>query len=136
MGDLILNTPILEQTKSEIDNALIKAGVTAVLLIDSAGNVIASCGDKSQEIDTTALAALAAANLGATSQIAKLIGEEDFSLLFHKGKKENIHFARIGTDLILVTIFNDEISLGLVRLRISQLSETIKKLFEERENGY
>ncbi len=135
MGDLILNTPILEQTKSEIDSALIDAGVTAVLLIDSAGNIIASCGDRSQEIDTTALAALAAANFGATSQIAKLIGEEDFSLLFHKGKKENIHFARIGNDLILITIFNDEVSLGLVRLRISQLSETIKKLFEEKESG-
>ena len=53
----------------------------------------------------------------------------------HKGKKENIHFARIGKELILITIFGDDISLGLVRLRISQLAETIKKLFEERESG-
>ncbi len=134
MADLILNNNIMKKAKDEIENALIQAGVNTVLLIDSAGNVIASCGQGCKRFDTTALAALAAANFGATSQIAKIIGEEDFSLLFHKGKKDSIHFARIGQEFILVTIFGDDVSLGLVRLRVSQLSKAIDKLFES-ENG-
>ena len=129
MADLVLTTSVLEETKIQIENTLIKAGVNAVLLIDEAGNVVAACGHKTYDLDTTSLAALAAANFGATSQIAKLIGEDDFALLFHKGKKDSIYFSRVGADLILVTIFGDNVSLGLVRLRVMQLAKTIEKVF-------
>lgn len=132
MADLVLTTSILEDTKIQIENALIKAGVNTVLLIDEAGNVVTACGHKTCDLDTTSLAALAAANFGATSQIAKLIGEDDFALMFHKGKKDSIHFARISTDLILVTIFGENVSLGLVRLRIAQLAKTIKKAIGQK----
>ena len=129
MADLVLTTSVLEETKLQIENVLIQAGVNTVLLIDEAGNVVAACGHKTCDLDMTSLAALAAANFGATSQIAKLIGEDDFVLLFHKGKKDSIHFARISTDLILVTIFGENVSLGLVRLRVAQLAKTIEKVF-------
>ncbi len=129
MADLVLTAPVLEEARIQIENALIKAGVHTVLLIDEAGNIVASCGRESERLDTTSLAALAAANFGATSEIARLIGEDDFSLLFHKGKKDSIHFARVCGNLILITIFGDEVSLGLVRLRVAQLAETIRKVF-------
>ncbi len=129
MNDLVLTAPVLEEARQQIENALIKAGVHTVLLIDDAGNVVANCGQDARRFDTTALAALAAANFGATSEIARLIGEDDFSLLFHKGKKDSIHFARVGPRLILVTIFGDEVALGLVRLRVSQLTKAIEKIF-------
>ncbi len=129
MADLVLTAPVLEKARSQIEEALIKAGVHTVLLIDEAGNIVASCGSASDKMDTTSLAALAAANFGATSQIARLIGEDDFSLLFHKGKKDSIHFARVGGNLILITIFGDDVSLGLVRLRVAQLAKTIREVF-------
>lgn len=129
MADLVLTAPVLEEARIQIENALIKAGVHTVLLIDEAGNIVASCGKDTERLDTVSLAALAAANFGATSEIARLIGEDDFSLLFHKGKKDSIHFARVCRNLILITIFSDDVSLGLVRLRVAQLSETIKKVF-------
>ncbi len=132
MADLVLTTSILEKTRIQIENALIKAGVNTVLLIDEAGNIVVACGHKIDNLDTTSLAALAAANFGATSQIAKLIGEDDFALLFHKGKKDSVHVARIGTDLILVTIFGDNVSLGLIRLRVAQLAKSIEKAFGQK----
>jgi len=131
MADLVLTASVLEETKIQIENVLIKAGVDAVLLIDEAGNVVTACGHKACDLDTTSLAALAAANFSATSQIAKLIGENDFALLFHKGEKDSIYFTRIGTDLILVTIFGDNVSLGLIRLRVSQLVKNIEKAFSQ-----
>ncbi len=129
MADLVLTGPALEKARSQINEALIEAGVHTVLLIDQAGNVVASCGKSRKDLDITSLAALAAANFGATSQMAKLIGEDDFSLLFHKGKRDSIHFAKVGNDLILVTIFGDEVSLGLVRLRVAELTSSIEKIF-------
>ncbi len=130
MADLILTVEAQKNASALIENQLVKAGVSSVLLIDGAGNVLANCGDGKNEIDAISLAALAAASLGATSQIAKLIGEEDFSLLFHKGKNGNIHFGRLGADLILVTIFTDDVSLGLVRCRVTELSQPILDIFE------
>ena len=77
-----LTASVLQETRIQIENVLIKAGVKNVLLIDEAGNIVVTCGHTTDDMDTTSLAALAAANFGATSQIAKLIGEDDFALLF------------------------------------------------------
>ncbi|MFA6283196.1 MAG: roadblock/LC7 domain-containing protein [Desulfurivibrionaceae bacterium] len=130
MQDFILTAEILDKARNAIEGSLIQAGVRTALLIDGAGNILSNCGHDSDDIDAISLAALAAANLGATSQIAKLIGEEDFSLLFHKGKNGNIHFGRIGDELILITIFGEDVSLGLVRCRVTDLSDTLLKIFE------
>ena len=130
MPDFVLTSSMLEKAKNILVSSLVDAGVRTVLLIDSAGNILVNCGQEANELDTTSLAALAAANLGATSQIAKLIGEDDFMLLFHKGKNGNINFGRIGIDLILITIFGEEVSLGLVRCRIADISESLRVIFE------
>ncbi|MEA3386717.1 MAG: roadblock/LC7 domain-containing protein [Thermodesulfobacteriota bacterium] len=132
MADLVLTTSVLEETRVQIENTLINAGVNNVLLIDEAGNIVVACGRITDNLDTTSLAVLAAANFGATSQIAKLIGEDNFTLLFHKGKKDSIHVTRISTDLILVTIFGDNVSLGLIRLRVAQLAKSIEKTFGQK----
>lgn len=130
MTDLIVTTSALEFARNKIDDSLIKAGVSTVLLLDQAGNIVANCGNSPKDVDLTSLAALTAANFAATSQLAKLIGEDDFSLLFHKGKKDSLHFVRITNDLIMVSIFGDNISLGLVRLRVAELTKILKDLFE------
>lgn len=130
MADLIVTTSALEFARNKIDDTLIKAGVDTVLLLDQAGNIVANCGHSPKDVDITSLAALTAANFAATSQLAKLIGEDDFSLLFHKGKKDSLHFVRVNSDLIMVSIFGDNISLGLVRLRVAELIKALKDLFE------
>jgi len=76
-----------------------------------------------------ALAALTAANFGATAAIANILGEKDFSLLFHKGKEENIHFSAFGDDFILISIFDNSISLGLIRLEVERTTKELLKVF-------
>ena len=105
---------------------LIDAGVHCVFLIDMAGNIIASLDNGQNQHDIYSLAALAAGNFGAVSTMAKIIGEEEFSLLFHKGQKESIHFSKVLTDFLLITIFGQEISLGFLRLKVSEAIEKIK----------
>ena len=129
MSDIILTGPVLDKAKDWINRALVNAGVHTVLLIDHAGNIVVRCGHSRTDFDLTSFAALAAANFGATAQMAQLIGEDDFSLLFHKGKKDSIHFAKVGNDMILISIFGDDVSLGLVRLRVAELTRNMAKLF-------
>lgn len=109
---------------------LIDIGVRCVFLIDMAGNIIANRDNGKIKHDVYSLAALAAGNFGAVSAMAKIIGEGEFSLLFHKGKKENIHFNKIVTEFLLITIFSNDISLGFLRLKVAEAAEKITKILE------
>jgi predicted regulator of Ras-like GTPase activity (Roadblock/LC7/MglB family) len=109
---------------------LIDNGVRSVCLIDMAGNIIAHLDNGEKQHDIYSLAALAAGNFGAVNAMAKLIGENEFSLLFHKGKKENIHFSQISSDFLLITIFGNDISLGFLRLKVGESVDRLKEILE------
>lgn len=123
-----LNKEQFDQIENILEDELIELGVQSVLLIDLAGNIIVSLDDGKLEHDIYSLAALAAGNFGAVSAMAKIVGEEDFSLLFHKGEKENIHFSKVVEDLLLVTVFGKDVSLGFLRLKVTEAINRIREL--------
>ncbi len=112
----------------------------AVFLIDKNGQLIAARGDTAH-IDTTSLASLTAGNIAATGGLAQLLGEREFSILFHEGEKDNLHISVVSGKVILVVIFDNRSSLGLVRLRVKKASEDLAQIFKdlatrrEREAG-
>lgn len=120
----------LDNIEEVLQQDLIDIGVRCVFLIDMAGNIIANRDDGKIKHDVYSLAALAAGNFGAVSAMAKIIGEGEFSLLFHKGKKENIHFNKIISDFLLITIFSNDLSLGFLRLKVNETAEKIKQELE------
>jgi predicted regulator of Ras-like GTPase activity (Roadblock/LC7/MglB family) len=120
----------LDDIEEVLQQDLIDIGVRCVFLIDMAGNIIANRDDGKIKHDVYSLAALAAGNFGAVSAMAKIIGEGEFSLLFHKGKKENIHFNKIIADFLLITIFSNDLSLGFLRLKVNEAVEKIKHTLE------
>jgi len=83
-------------------------------------------------LDTTSLASLAAGNVAATGGMAKLIGEREFPTLSHEGERESIHISVIGR-VLLVVVFDDRSSLGLVKLRSRQISPELAAAFAEIE---
>jgi predicted regulator of Ras-like GTPase activity (Roadblock/LC7/MglB family) len=120
----------LDGIEDVLQNDLMDLGVHSVVLIDMAGNIITNLDNGEMGHDVYSLAALAAGNFGAMSTMAKMIGENEFSLLFHKGKKENLHFSKVLTDFLLVTIFGNEVSLGFLRLKVAEAIEKIDKILE------
>src|SRR5919106_2345147 len=106
-----------------------EANAKAVFLIDKNGQQIASAGEVEQ-FDTTSLASLTAGNVAATDGLAKLIGEREFSVLFHEGQQDHIHISIVGRRAILLVIFDDRSSLGLVRLRVKRASGEMERIFE------
>ncbi|MCD4677148.1 MAG: roadblock/LC7 domain-containing protein [Desulfobacula sp.] len=121
----MFNETQLEAIDNVIQINLIKAGLDNVIFMDMAGNTIAKHDNGKSHLDSTAFAALAAGNFAAVDAMAKLVGESEFSLLFHKGEKSSIHFSKINDETLLITMFNKDISLGLVRLKVA---ETIKEI--------
>ncbi len=129
--DLILTEDKQKQLVDLINKELIANGAEHVVLVDSAGSLIVESGNYPLE-NVLPLAALSAANFGATAEIAKLVGEEDFTLLFHKGEKRNIHFSKVGQDYILIVLFDKTVSLGLIRLKTTKAAEGILKILEQQ----
>jgi predicted regulator of Ras-like GTPase activity (Roadblock/LC7/MglB family) len=85
---------------------------------------------ETERFDTTSLASLTAGNIAATGGLAKLIGEKEFSILFHEGEKDNLHISIVAGRVILVVLFDSRSSLGLVRLRVKKASEELTFIFD------
>ncbi|HEX9777051.1 MAG TPA: roadblock/LC7 domain-containing protein [Geopsychrobacteraceae bacterium] len=113
-----------------IEKLLRESNSKVIFLVDKNGQLIASTG-ATAHLDTTSLASLTAGNIAATGGLAKLIGEKEFSILFHEGEKDNIHISIVGGRVILVVIFDQRSSLGLVRLRVKKAGEELGKVFED-----
>jgi predicted regulator of Ras-like GTPase activity (Roadblock/LC7/MglB family) len=125
----------LDRIEDILKDELIDNGVRCVFLIDMAGNIITNLDNGEKQHDIYSLAALAAGNFGAVSAMAKIIGENDFSLLFHKGKKENIHFTKIASEFLLVTIFGNDISLGFLRMKVGESVDQLKDILDSLTPG-
>jgi predicted regulator of Ras-like GTPase activity (Roadblock/LC7/MglB family) len=128
LPNLVLYEEEFNQVTDVIKRLVSSANAKVVFLVDKNGQLIASAG-KTGGIDTTSLASLTAGNIAATGGLAKLIGEKEFSILFHEGEKDNIHISIIIHRVILVVIFDEKSSLGLVRLRVKKSGEELEKIF-------
>jgi predicted regulator of Ras-like GTPase activity (Roadblock/LC7/MglB family) len=101
-----------------------------VFLVDKNGTLLATAGETG-EFDTTSLASLAAGNIAATGGLANLIGEKEFSILFHEGEKDNMHISVIANRIILVVIFDRRSSVGLVRLRVRRAAVELERILRD-----
>jgi len=128
----ILDQEQLDGLEEALTSDLMTLGLQSVILIDMAGNVIVNLDNGNVNHDVYSLAALAAGNFGAVNAMASIIGEEEFSLLFHKGKSENINFTKIMDDFLLVSIFGNDVSLGYLRLKIDEVIKKIKELINRK----
>ncbi len=118
----------------EIKELLNNSNSQSVLLIDKTGQMIASVGTE-PDFDLMSFASLCAADFEANAQLAKLIGEKDFSTLYHQGSDESMYLAKVASHIILVVLFNKRTTLGLVRLRVKKtvegLNTILPRLFDK-----
>ena len=118
-----------QQIKDILQRLQVDSNSKTVFLVDKNGQQIAVQGDM-RGVDATSLASLTAGNVAATDGLAKLIGEKEFSILFHEGERDNIHISIVAARVILVVIFDERSSLGLVRLRVKRATAEMNSIFE------
>src|SRR6058998_4015566 len=128
--DLVLHEEEFTKIRDVISRLRTECNAKVVFLVDKNGQQIAANGELNA-IDTTALASLAAGNVAATDSLARLIGEKEFSVLFHEGERDNLHISIVAGRVILVVIFDERSSLGLVRLRVKRGSAELKNILDD-----
>lgn len=126
---LVMYEEELLQINRICENLHRDANARAVLLIDKNGQAMAQAGETDQ-LDVTSLSSLTAGNVAATGGIAQLLAEKEFAGQFHEGEKTNIHLSIIGQRVILVILFDERSSLGLVRLRVRKASAELVNVLE------
>ena len=109
---------------------LYESNARCALLVDRSGQLVATVGEQ-PKFDPTAFATLTAADFSANDQLARLIGETDFNSLFHQVEKESMYLADVARRVILVVLFDNRTTLGLVRLKMKQTVDELTKLFEQ-----
>ncbi len=128
--NLVMYEEEFERINSVLARLWVDANAKIVFLVDKNGQQIAAKGDL-EKVDATSLASLTAGNVAATDGLARLIGEKEFSILFHEGERDNIHISIVGQRLILVVIFDERSSLGLVRLRVRKAAAELEEVLTE-----
>jgi predicted regulator of Ras-like GTPase activity (Roadblock/LC7/MglB family) len=125
----VLQEQQFQKLKTVLARLCVECAARVVFLVDRDGQTIAFHGDIG-DMDTTSFSSLAAGNVAATSSMAKLIGEEVFPAVFHEGERESIFISVIGRSL-LVVVFDERSTLGLVKLRTKRASFEVAAILDE-----
>lgn len=113
-----------------LDQLLREAGARTALIVDRTGQMLATRGEE-PNFDPVAFASLTAADFSANDQLARMLGETEFGALFHQGDRESLYLADVARRVILVVLFDNRTTLGLVKLRVRGVVESLSELFTE-----
>lgn len=119
-----------ERIRGILDQLLGEANARTCILVDRTGQMLALTGDE-PDFDPVAFASLTAADFSANDQLARMLGEKEFGALFHQGDRESLYLADVARRVILVVLFDNRTTLGLVKLRVRGVVESLSELFTE-----
>ena len=112
-----------------IERLIREANAKSIFLVEKSGQLIAQCGEV-KNIDTAGLASLTAGNFAASGGLAKLLGEKEFPVHFHQGERDSLHMSLVGERTILLVVFDERSSLGLVKLRVKRANDELAAILE------
>ncbi|MFQ5584923.1 MAG: roadblock/LC7 domain-containing protein [Calditrichia bacterium] len=131
---IILNAKQFDEITKILSELAAKTKASTILLADISGQLITQRGN-TDDINTAILSALAASDFAATSEMAKLVGEDaKFKLLFHEGEKRNVYLSNVGDSFFLVVVFDVSVTLGLVRIYTKKAIQSLVGVFESTES--
>mgnify|MGYP003338141122 CR=1 FL=1 len=97
------------------------SGAKCALLVDKEGHLVTKRGELNT-IDIDTISALVAGSFAATKEMARLLGEEEFTAMFHQGERDNIQLSLVGDRTLLTILFDDRTTVGMVRLYAAETS--------------
>lgn len=109
---------------------LAESGAKSAFVLDRTGRLLTSVGE-SASFDETTFASLAAADFAASDQLAILLGENEFTSLYHQGEAGSMYLSDVAGHAILAAVFDRRTTLGMVRLKTRSVLPKVVELFNE-----
>jgi len=114
----------------ELDGFLELSGARCALLIDKEGHLVTRRGDAVQT-SLESISALVAGSFAATREMARLLGEEQFTTLFHQGSRDSIQISLVGDRALFAMVFDERTNLGLVRYYSVEATKRLSEILDE-----
>jgi len=130
LHDVVIDEGDAERIDWVLSSFLGESGAAEVLLIDRSGQLLAK-GGLSGSLDTVSISALAAGAFASTGAMAGLLGEPEFTVLFHQGVKESLHVSTVDDHTIFMAIFDEGTTVGMVRLFAREAGRLIAEILDE-----
>ena len=121
----------IQAINSILEAFLKKSAARCALLVDQDGHMITASGD-TDRIDLDTISALVAGSFAATKALAKQFGEEEFTALFHQGRTGNIQLSLVGERALLTALFEDNTTIGMVRLYANESAKRLAEVFRRK----
>jgi hypothetical protein len=119
----------LQQAQACLKRTLKESKAKAMILMDRSGHLVSRAGRRPTK-NMMDLMSLIAANIGALSQLAVILGEASFSLTFQKGHNENVHCYVLNEELLLATFFNNSVPIGRIRFHSESTKDELCELLK------
>ena len=130
MNDRLNLRQIQDAFNAPIEDFVRESGVTLAVLINRSGQVLAQFGFD-RVFDLVGVASLAAGINASSRALANQLGQEQFEHLHHAGLMRQLflgHFESAAGQLMLVAVFDQNSSIGLVRLFFEEFVKGIHQL--------
>lgn len=127
---LVFYTRDVQRIESELDGFLELSGARSAFLIDKEGHMVTRRGEMVKN-SLEAISALIAGSFAATREMARLLGESQFSTLFHQGQRDSIQVTLVGERALFATVFDGRTNLGLVRYYATETASHLAEILHE-----
>ncbi len=125
----------IERVDRVLEEFLKLSGARLALLVDTEGHLVTRQGAP-VEFDMDSVSALVAGSFAATKEMAHCLGEEEFSIMFHQGKKDSIQLTLVGDRALLGIVFDEETTIGMVRLYAQEAARRLAEIFEKSDRQH
>ena len=130
---MVFYTQDVNRLDSELDSFLELSGARCAMLIDREGHSVTRRGEAPAE-SVESLSALVAGSFAATREMARILGEQEFSALFHQGARQSIQLSLVGNRTLLAILWDERTNLGLVRFYAQETSRRLSEIFTDLES--
>lgn len=112
-----------------IADLAVKLQISNILLVNRAGRVLAKHMAGVAHVDAETLASLVAGSHAAGIELARLLGEkQSFKSVLYEGQAVNVLISSIQDEHFLVTVFNTQLALGMVRLYVKRAIQALEPI--------
>lgn len=134
MKQLILTPETLKSLEDTVKDYMIQTRVRAVLIINTAGQVVFRRGIIKSDNFIQSLGALTAGIFNATISIAKLLGDRYFDSLSQEGSRIRIFYTALNEETIMISLYDTNAIIGEIKVMSERARESILGLMEEESD--
>ncbi len=118
------------QLTTLLNSFIAETQARCALLCDRSGRLLMKTGDTGA-MDNITFASLVAGDFAASDQLARLLGEDEFSSLYHAGEGRSMFLADVSGYSILAAVFDAKTTLGMIRLKSRTTVPRLVTVFDE-----